>query len=97
MPWIGFDALAWSRLGLSPMWVTFAPPPYGSAVGIREKLVRFRTAVPQRCFDLDGRVTVPLFLAAGVEKYQLVEDGVRQIGELVEELGVRAPSAPSET
>jgi hypothetical protein len=95
MPWLGFDARWWSRFAISPLWIMFAPPPLGSAVGIREKLVRFRSAVPQRCFDLDGLVAVPLFVLAGVEKSTLIADAVRQIGELVEELGVRAASATS--
>jgi len=60
--------------------------------------VRFRAATPPKCFDFGGgRVSVPIFLAAGVEKRRVVEDAARQIGELAEELavGVGAASATS--
>jgi hypothetical protein len=92
-PWLGFDAKAWLRLGVSPLWVNFFPPPYSPTVEIREKLVRFRTASPQRCFEFEGRVAVPIVLAAGVEKNRLVEEAVRQLGELASELDVRERAA----
>jgi hypothetical protein len=75
-------------LGVSPFWVTFSPPT--PIAEIREKLVRYRAATPQRCFDyLNGSVNVPIFLITGVEKRYIIDDAVRQIRELVAELRVR--------
>jgi hypothetical protein len=59
-------------------------------------------AAPQRCFDIDINsyryVGVPIFLTAGVEKQRIVEDAVRQICELRDELGVReSPAATPPT
>jgi hypothetical protein len=38
-------------------------------------------------------VAVPIFLIPGVEKECIIEDAVRQIKELRDELGVREPAA----
>lgn len=91
--WIGFDALSWRILGVSPFSVTFSPP--APIAEIREKLVRYRAATPQRCFDyVGGSVNVPILLKTGVEKPHIIDDAVCQIGELVKELGVQEPAAP---
>jgi hypothetical protein len=84
-PWLGFEASFWSTFGVSPLWVVFYPT--DPTAEIMEKLSRFRSATPQRCFDLEGEVLVPIFLRIGVEKHLIVEDAVRQIGELANELG----------
>jgi hypothetical protein len=83
-------------LGVSPIWVNFYPESCAT-VQVREDLVRFRTAAPQRCFDADIKnyrwVAVPIFLPTGVEKPHIIEEAVRQIGELKDELGLRGPLA----
>jgi hypothetical protein len=96
-PWLGFEASAWSKLGVSLLWVHFFPPPYSPTAEIRQKLLRFRSATPQRCFDLEGQVSVPIFLTIGVEKHRIVEEAVRQIGELANELGTMPQAASSGT
>ena len=88
VPWFGFDAKTWLKLGFSPLWVNFFAPPYTPTAEIREKLIRYRTVVPVRCFDFEGRVAVPITLTPGVEKSYLIEEAARQIGELSAELGV---------
>ena len=94
MPWLGFDAEAWRHLCMSPLWIDFSPP-YLPIAEIREKLVRFRSAEPQRCFDFKGRASVPILLTAGVEKHRVVDDAVRQIGELAVELGAQSQPGTS--
>jgi hypothetical protein len=90
-PWVGFDRLAWRSMGVSPIWVIF--PRNAQIAEIREKLVRFRTTTPQRCFDIkNGKAAVPIFLRTGVEKHHVIKDAVKQIGELVKELGILEPS-----
>jgi hypothetical protein len=89
-PWFGFDAYAWLKLGISPLWVNFFAPPYSPTAEIREKLVRYRTALSPKCFDFEGRVSVPIFVAVGVEKDRVIEGAARQIGELAAELGALA-------
>ena len=84
-PWLGLEASIWSKFGVSSLWVVFYPT--DPTAQIMEKLLRFRSATPQRCFDLEGEVLVPIFLTVGVEKHRIVEDAVRQIGELANELG----------
>jgi len=93
-PWLGFDAEAWFRSGVSPLWVNFSPR-YSASSEIKERLLRFRTATPPRCFDFAGQVSVPIFLTVGVEKHRIVEDAVRQIGELANELATMPESASS--
>ncbi len=95
MPWLGFDAEAWCRLGMSPLWINFFPPPSSPTAEIRKKLMRFRSAEPPRCFDFVGRVSVPILLTSGVEKHRIVDDAVRQIGELAVELGAQSQSETS--
>jgi hypothetical protein len=94
--WVGFSANLWRNLGVSPIWVNFYPESCAT-VQVREDLVRFRTAAPQRCFDADIKnyrwVAVPIFLPTGVEKPHIIEEAVRQIGELKDELGLRGPLA----
>jgi hypothetical protein len=89
-PWLGFDHIAWRQSGASPIWVNFFPPPYSpvALAEIRDKLIRFHTATPTRCFDFKDRIRVPLFLKVGVEKADLVKNAVYQLGELAEQLGV---------
>jgi len=89
-PLLGFDPAAWRESGASPLWVNFYAPPYSpiSLADLRDKLVRFRTATPKRCFDFKDRIAVPLFLRAGVEKEVLVENAAGQLGALAAELGV---------
>jgi hypothetical protein len=78
-------------MGVSPIWVIF--PRNAQIAEIREKLVRFRTTTPQRCFDIkNGKAAVPIFLRTGVEKHHVIKDAVKQIGELVKELGILEPS-----
>jgi hypothetical protein len=94
-PWVGFDALAWRRRGVSPIWVTFLA---NSQIGeVREKLSPFRTATPQRCFDSDsGSLLVPISLATGVDKQSIITDAVDKIRELALVLGVQEiPSTAS--
>ena len=93
-PWFGYDASAWSRFGISPFWVNFAAS-YSPVAEIRQKLVSFRTSMPQRCFDFAGQVSVPILLPVGVEKSRVIEYAASQIGELASELGVRAQAASS--
>jgi hypothetical protein len=93
--WLGFDAKAWFLSGVSPLWVEFAAS--SPTAEIKEKLLRFSNASPQRCFDFAvqaGQVSVPIVLTVGVEKQRIVEDAVRQIGELRDELGTM-PGATS--
>jgi len=87
-PWLGFDAKSWLRLGVSPIWVYFYPPPLNPTAEIREKLFKFRASSPQRCFDSGRGLLVPIFLRTGVEKVFVVKDAVEQIANLVKELGV---------
>ncbi|MGB8259478.1 MAG: hypothetical protein WCE75_03975 [Terracidiphilus sp.] len=90
--WVGFDRLAWRSLGGSPIWVIF--PRDGRSAEIRKRLARFRTATPQRCFDIEnGRTAVPIFLTPGVAMPDIVENAVSQIKELRVVLGVREPPA----
>jgi hypothetical protein len=88
-PWLGFNAKAWLNLGVSPLWVNFYYYPAESQqrlFEIRQKLLRFRSMQPQRYFEFEGHVSVPIFLRAGVEKDKLVEDAVQQLRELAAEL-----------
>jgi hypothetical protein len=90
--WIGFDRLAWRSMGVSPIWVIF--PWDGRSAEIRKRLAQFRTATPQRCFDIEnGRTAVPIFLTPGVSKPDIVDNAVRQIKELRAELGALEPPA----
>ncbi len=94
--WLGFDAKAWSQSGVSPLWVDFASS--SPTAEIKEKLLRFSNATPQRCFDFTGQVgqvSVPIVLTVGVEKQRIVEDAVRQIAELANELATMPESALS--
>jgi hypothetical protein len=95
--WLGFDAFTWRHLEVSPIWVTFSPP--APIAEIREKLVSFRTAESPRCFDMNNRsylwLAVPIYLYIGVEKHRIIEDAVRQIGELKAELDAPKPSGIS--
>jgi len=90
--WVGFHAYQWHRLGASLMWVNFYPE-YCSVTEVRNKLLRFRNAVPPRCFDVERGnykwLAVPIYLPAGVEKHRIIEDAVRQIRDLRDELGVQ--------
>lgn len=79
--WVGFDRLAWRSMGVSPMWVIF--PRDGRSAEVRKRLARFRTAAPQRCFDIEyGWTAVPIFLTPGVAKPDIVDNAVRQIQEM---------------
>lgn len=90
--WVGFDALAWRIWGASPIWVVF--PPGALIAEVRNKLVRFRTATPQRFFDFEsGWAGVPIFLVTGVEKQCIIEDAVGQIRKLRDELGIEEQPA----
>jgi len=90
--WVGFDRLAWRSMGVSPMWVIF--PRDSRSAEVRKRLARFRTAAPQRCFDIEyGRAAVPIFLTPGVAKPDIVDNAVRQIKELRAELGLQGPPA----
>jgi len=96
--WIGFDRIAWRSLGVSPIWVNFYS---GSCpiAEIREKLAQLRRVTPRRCFDSeDGRfVMVPILLLTGAEKQRIIDDAVRQIGELKAELdATKSPSASTD-
>lgn len=96
--WLGFDYVAWRQSGASPIWVNFFPPPYSpvALAEICDKLIRFRTATPTRCFDFKDRIRVPLFLKVGVEKAIVVKHAVRQLGELAAELGVERHTQEAE-
>ncbi|HUB00686.1 MAG TPA: hypothetical protein VMA34_20315 [Terracidiphilus sp.] len=85
--WVGFDALAWHRKGISPIWVAFLSR--AQMDEIREKLTPFRRGSPRRCFESqNGRVVmVPIFLKTEVEKYQIIQNAVDQIHELAKLLG----------
>lgn len=93
--WAGFSANLWRNLGVSPIWVNFYPESCRIAE-VREKLSRFRTVSPQRCFDTEIKnyrfVAVPIFLTTGVEKQRIIEDCVRQISELAAELDAPVPA-----
>jgi hypothetical protein len=92
--WVGFNALQWKRLGVSPISVNFYPE-YCPIAEVRTSLSRFRNTTPPRCFDMEVRnykwVVVPIFLTAGVEKHRIIEDAVLQIRELWDELRVKEP------
>lgn len=88
-PWLGFDAAGWLRFGVSPLWLYF----YSRTHEVRERLARAGLANTPRCFDFDGNVSIPIFLTAGVERRNLVEDGVRQLCELSTALAGQAQSA----
>lgn len=92
--WLGLDSTAWRQFGASPIWVYLYPPPYSPIPlsEIREKLLRFRTLTPSRCFDFKESVAVPLLLKVGVEKATLIQNAARQIGELGVELGIEPQS-----
>lgn len=102
--WLGLDSTAWRQFGASPIWAYIYPPPYSPVPlsEVREKLLRFRTSTPPRCFDFKESVAFPLLLKAGVEKSTLVRNAACQIGELGVELGIEAQSqeiedTPTET
>jgi hypothetical protein len=94
--WVGFHAYQWNKLGISPIWLNFYPD-YCPVAEVRSNLLGLRHATPPRCFDMEIRnykwVAVPISLTAGVEKQRIIEDAVRQIRELRDELGVRVPLA----
>lgn len=84
--WFGFNAAAWKRHELSPMWVHFGPDyspsgPDCSAI-VREKLRTWRLSNPPRCFDFEGNVGVPILLQATVEKNRVINYAVGQLGKL---------------
>jgi hypothetical protein len=97
--WLGFDAKSWLRLGVSPIWVYFYPPPTNPIAEIREKLAKFRTGMPPRLFDSGKGLLVPILLAAGFEKYRLIQSAIDQTRKLMDELGVQEPfaTAPDST
>jgi hypothetical protein len=90
--WVGFHAYQWHSLGASLMWVNFYPE-YCSLTEVRNTLLRFYSATPPRCFDVERAnyrwLAVPILLTTGVEKQRIIEDAVRQIRELRDELRVR--------
>jgi len=95
--WVGFHANQWQQLGVSPIWVNFYPDRCPVAE-VRNHLRQFRNTSPPRCFDMETRdyknykwVAVPILLPVGVEKQRIIEDAVRQIRELRDELDVREP------
>jgi hypothetical protein len=92
--WLGFHAYQWKRLGVSPFWLNFYPD-YCQISKVRDALARFRNAVSPRCFDMEAGnyrwVAVPIFLTTGVEKHRIIEDAVRQIRELRDELDAQEP------
>lgn len=93
--WMGFDVPNWREREVSPIWLTFLSD--DRMAEIRDKLVRYRTATPKRCFEFkNGRVMVPIVLLAGVEKDHILENAVDQIRELVYELGLRVPDRDPE-
>jgi len=104
-PWIGFGARSWLRLGASPIWIIFLPLPENPTSVISERLVGFRTCIPQRCYDgygrNDGRLLIPVLLRTGVDKKDIIKDAVDQIGELMAKLGVQisliTPPIPNQT
>jgi hypothetical protein len=92
--WLGLDSTSWRQFGATPIWVYLYPPPYSPIplAEVRERLLRFRTAAPPRCFDFKESVAVPLLLKAGVEKASLVKSAACQLGELAVELGIEPQS-----
>jgi len=90
--WIGFDAMSWLRLGISPIWLYFYPPPQNLTPEIREKLLRPHADSIQPSFDSYNGLLVPINLLIGVEKQRIIEDAVKQIGKLVNVLSVLEPS-----
>ncbi len=90
--WIGFSASLWRKWGISPIWVEFVHQSCDVAK-VRTLLHSFRTLMPPRCFDaFDGNcVAVPIILSAGVEKQQIIDYAVRQLGELKAELELSGP------
>lgn len=98
--WVGFHAYQWHKLGVSLMWVNFYPE-YCSITEVRNTLCRFRNTMPPRVFDVERGnyrwVAVPIFLTTGVEKQSVIDDAVRQLGELRDELGVLASRATTPT
>ena len=94
-PWVGFDAKSWLRLGISPIWVFFYPPPLNPTFEIRERLVKFRTGTAQPIYDSNNGLLVPIVLLAGVDKQHVIDHAVGQIRKLRNELGVGEPSTDS--
>ena len=90
--WIGFDASLWRKWGISPIWAEFVRQSCPIAE-VRKRLNSFRTLMPPRCFDASGGncVAVPIILSAGVEKQQIIDDAVRQLGELKAKLEPLGP------
>jgi hypothetical protein len=98
--WVGFHAYQWNRFGISPIWLNFYPD-YCPIAEVRNRLRRLRNATPPRCFDMETGnykwVAVPIPLASGVERQQIISDAVRQIQKIRDELGVQEPLAAPAT
>ena len=72
----------WARYGESPMWLQVTDAASGKWVDspqIRERVARLCGATPRRVAEIDGRLSVAMYLPLGVERIEVIGRIIDQI------------------
>jgi hypothetical protein len=81
--WFGVDAERWARLGVSPVWCEFSSNEnFGKSRIVRERLRGWNVLLPQRAYDDERSVVIPIVLKCGVEKQVVTKLAVEQLRQL---------------
>jgi hypothetical protein len=91
-PWLGIHFGLWKKHGVTPLWVVFAASKDGRAPEVQALLEPW--AARQRAFTTtqeDGSFVVPLDIASGEDKDQVVAGIVARLEEMAGCLAVLEP------
>jgi hypothetical protein len=83
---IGVDVPTWAKFGQSPVWITFSTADAAGMALARERLVLWKNALPQRYFEDEGLIFIPIWLLSGQTDTAVVEYAVQQLGEIRDRL-----------
>ena len=72
----------WRDLGVTPLWCTMD----GSSSGVGKALSGIQGRIPGAHLANDGGLRIPIRIKVGVERDRVVEDAVKQIHSLAEQL-----------
>jgi hypothetical protein len=95
--WFGLDHDAWAQFQVSPLWLIFLANDWGNGRAIYRGLQRWETTSPRRLYlSEDDSAALPLFVAAGAERDEVIADVIRQLREIdqaLERAGISQPQA----
>jgi hypothetical protein len=85
--WIGFDADAWRRHGLTPLWIEFDMK--AELKSIKTRLESWLNSAPPKAFkhEVHGNILVPILLATNADHDEVVGRAVDQVTAVAREFG----------